>query len=550
MALAIPRKYLFGAYLAASTALTAYAINQALWTRPNVYTAGIELSKGMNMLILTNWLIGWSVFVGKMLQEIMFGELRLIEIEHLYERAWFTVTNLLMTLAMFRSENNLLIFGMIMVLLFMKVFHWILGDRMELLFQRQQQDPNSSLKNVLWDRTTGTLVVFLVMDYKVISSCIDHAFVHSTDVFVVFGLDFLMVYLELLEGALKFALNVTEMIYLKWYPEEEVWEDKVWISKIGMIIISVIRLMAVLFVFIGLIYAYIIPVNFTRDVYVGVVRLVKQLKDFFYFLKAARDLDAHISDATEEDLDGQTMCIICRDDMTTDVPNKRGRNAPKKLPCGHVLHFGCLKSWLERSHCCPTCRREVFNSSEGNLPEWTHHHHVEGENGANGENGGNMENRENRENGENMENMQNANNENGINDGDDENRRNTVNEANGEDVINRESETNTINEETSRTSNQQQNHINHLGSTQSPPDDDSIEYSHFRSMHIPNDEVIPPGWNIVPLMRMPLAEGGSGRNLDSSYRVLIQNDTCTLQVTDELKAESKSIKKNYRERAA
>lgn len=273
MAIAIPRKYLFGAYLAASTALTAYAVNQALWTRPNPYTAGIELAKGVNMLILTNWLIGWSVFVGKVLQELMFGELRLIEIEHLYERAWFTVTNLLMTLAMFRSENNLLIFGLILVLLFMKIFHWILGDRMELLFQRQQQDPNSGVGAVLLNRTSATLLLFLVLDYQVISSCIDHAFVHSTDVFVVFGLDFLMVFLELLEGTLKFVLNVVEMVYLKRYPEEEVWEDKVWISKIGMIVISVVRLVAVLFVFLGLIYAYVVPVNFTRDVYVGVVRL-------------------------------------------------------------------------------------------------------------------------------------------------------------------------------------------------------------------------------------------------------------------------------------
>ncbi|VEU19999.1 DEKNAAC100080 [Brettanomyces naardenensis] len=342
---------------------------------------------------MTNWLIGWSVLVGKLLQELMFGELRLIETEHLYERAWFTVTNLLMTLAMFRSENNLLIFGMILALLFMKVFHWILGDRLEYVFQQQQLNEHSGIRKIVVNRTTVVLGIFLVLDYKIIMSCIDHAFLHSTDVFVVFGLDFLMVYLDLLEATLKYGLNVGEMVYLKYHREDEVWEDKVWINKIGMILISFFRLIAVGFVFVGLIYAYIIPVNFTRDVYVGVVKLVNQLKDFFYLVKAARDLEAHITDATEEDLIDQEMCIICRDDMTTDVPSKRHRNAPKKLPCGHVLHFGCLKSWLERSHRCPTCRREVFSSNEGSLPEWNHHH-PEQEGEPNNEEVGNIRNAE------------------------------------------------------------------------------------------------------------------------------------------------------------
>ena len=36
------------------------------------------------------------------------------------------------------------------------------------------------------------------------------------------------------------------------------------------------------------------------------------------------------------------------------------RLRPKKLPCGHVLHFSCLRSWLERQQNCPTCRQPVL----------------------------------------------------------------------------------------------------------------------------------------------------------------------------------------------
>lgn len=84
------------------------------------------------------------------------------------------------------------------------------------------------------------------------------------------------------------------------------------------------------------------------------------------YRKATRNMDELYPDATEEELErqGDRTCIICREEMiarevappATEGPNE----TPKKLACGHVFHFHCLRSWLERQQICPTCRRDVL----------------------------------------------------------------------------------------------------------------------------------------------------------------------------------------------
>lgn len=78
------------------------------------------------------------------------------------------------------------------------------------------------------------------------------------------------------------------------------------------------------------------------------------------YKQALRDMNRY-PDATADDLGREDTCIICREEMRPWDPNagQLERHRPKKLPCGHILHFGCLKSWLERQQVCPTCRSSV-----------------------------------------------------------------------------------------------------------------------------------------------------------------------------------------------
>lgn len=59
-------------------------------------------------------------------------------------------------------------------------------------------------------------------------------------------------------------------------------------------------------------------------------------------------------DATAEELATvDNVCIICREEMS-------GSGSSKKLPCNHIFHASCLRSWFQRQQTCPTCRMDVL----------------------------------------------------------------------------------------------------------------------------------------------------------------------------------------------
>ncbi len=37
-----------------------------------------------------------------------------------------------------------------------------------------------------------------------------------------------------------------------------------------------------------------------------------------------------------------------------------GSNSIKKLPCDHIFHRNCLRSWFQRQQTCPTCRTSIL----------------------------------------------------------------------------------------------------------------------------------------------------------------------------------------------
>lgn len=118
---------------------------------------------------------------------------------------------------------------------------------------------------------------------------------------------------------------------------------------------------------------YGMPIHIIRDVALTIRSFYKRITDFVRYRQATRDMNARYPDATAQEVAREDVCIICREDMrpwqqqadnvaadATGPAAVDERLRPKKLPCGHILHFACLRSWLERQQNCPTCRRPVL----------------------------------------------------------------------------------------------------------------------------------------------------------------------------------------------
>jgi len=107
---------------------------------------------------------------------------------------------------------------------------------------------------------------------------------------------------------------------------------------------------------------YGLPIHIMRDLFMTARDFIKRLGALLRYRKAIQEMNRY-PDATQQELEREDTCIICREEMRSWDPERNpgamDRIRPKKLPCGHILHLGCLKSWLERQQVCPTCRSPV-----------------------------------------------------------------------------------------------------------------------------------------------------------------------------------------------
>ncbi|KAH1496227.1 hypothetical protein LV164_007506 [Aspergillus fumigatus] len=411
------------AYAGASAALATAIVLKALHQRANFYAACVYLSQSSaNLMILTNLcllVVGFFLF---WLQRLLYGPLRPIETEQLYEKAWFAVTETCLAMTIFRGELGGWFLVMFVCLLVGKVWGWIGEGRVEFLEQQPPANPR-----LFHTRLAISLVLAVLFDSFMLKYCITTVLEQARpDMMVMFGFEFAILTILSSSTAARYTISLVELYITRQQIKAKVeerrreiraareealrqnaqtgetppaadlpdendidqmeidvpgWEEKGrWIFYLDLLtdffkLTVYLSFFAILFMFYGL------PIHILRDVVVTIRSFVRRITDFVRYRNATRDMNERYPDATPEEVAREDVCIICREEMAhwqepagvgeggaapaQPRPRIPERLRPKKLPCGHILHFSCLRSWLERQQNCPTCRRPVMAPTRG-----------------------------------------------------------------------------------------------------------------------------------------------------------------------------------------
>ncbi|KAK7057397.1 RING-type domain-containing protein [Favolaschia claudopus] len=350
------------------------AVANALRNHSNFYSVAIYLSKSSrSVLILANFSFLVALLAAHVVQKIFFGALRPSEIERLYDRLWFFITESLLAFTIFRDEFDATFVAMFGFLLFVKSFHWIAGDRIEWMDQRPYPGP-SLLFHV---RMTGLFLILWVTDLLVFMIAVDSTLAHGISGMVLFASEYGILMATVVNTAAKYLLCTYELRRAGQRGGENAppWENKsMWVFYIELAT-DFLKLTTYLVFFIIIMTFYGIPLNILRDVYVTGRSLVTRLRSLHRYQTATRNMDERYPNATEAEMAAMSdhTCIICREEMILPPPPQNNdappppsegpNTTPKKLPCGHIFHFYCLRSWLERQQSCPTCRRNVLEDT-------------------------------------------------------------------------------------------------------------------------------------------------------------------------------------------
>ncbi len=111
---------------------------------------------------------------------------------------------------------------------------------------------------------------------------------------------------------------------------------------------------------------YGLPIHIMRDWFMTTRSLLKRARCLVRYRQALKDMDQYPDASSEDPREREHLHYLQRGDAVPGTRTKARveRTRPKKLPRGHILHFGCLKSWLERQQVCPTCRTPVVRERQ------------------------------------------------------------------------------------------------------------------------------------------------------------------------------------------
>jgi E3 ubiquitin-protein ligase synoviolin len=321
--------------------LTAGVLANAYYQKKQFYPSVVYLTKSspsMAVLYLQAFVI--VIIAGKFMRKIFFGHLRAAEMEHLIERSWYAVTETCLAFTVFRDDFSPRFVALFTILLFLKCFHWLAEDRIDYM-------ERSPVISVLFHiRAISLMTLLSVLDAHFISHAYHNTLIKGPSVQLVFGFEYAVLLTAVVHVFVKYILHTIDL------QSDNPWENKAVYLLYTEVILGGIKVLFYLFFLAIMIKVHTFPLFIIRPMYLTVREFKKALNDVVMSRRAIRNMNTLYPDATPEELSaGDNVCIICREEMHAVC---------KKLPCNHIFHTSCLRSWFQRQQTCPTCRMDVL----------------------------------------------------------------------------------------------------------------------------------------------------------------------------------------------
>ncbi|EFO19368.1 hypothetical protein LOAG_09127 [Loa loa] len=327
----------------ASVILTSLTVGNAFFQKKQFYPSVVYITKSspsMAVMYIQGLVIAYMIF--QIVRKLFFGELRAAEYEHLSERTWHAVMETCLAFTVFRDDFSPRFVMQFVFLLFIKLFHWLSEDRVDFM-------ERSPIITVLFHCRMMSLLAFLsALDSYFISHAYFTTLVRGASVQIVFGFEYAVLMTVVLHVTIKYILHMHDLRNV--HP----WENKAVYLLYSELLINCLRCILYIIFVAVMIRLHTFPLFSIRPLYLTIRAFHKAINDVILSRRAIHAMNNLFPLATEQDLlQGDNTCIICREEMTPV-------SGAKKLPCNHIFHANCLRSWFQRQQSCPTCRTDIL----------------------------------------------------------------------------------------------------------------------------------------------------------------------------------------------